>query len=500
MAEDIKRVLRNAGYAKLKQMITYNSHVEDALNMGEEGGEILIPDEVNSAIKAKPTKHEKTEYLLNHIRHSFDLEWLEKFAEVLVGDPGDKQNKKAGKMILDALSPVGTRPIPQEPSSTSQIVDRTRSVPAIASVTAREVEFFLNSSDVTESFNYCSVLSSEMIAELKTSGIVTHEEQEQLSSSGMAQLGGGRIILRALLRDPCQRKLEDFGRILSRDEAHINNQELAGKIGAFLREQPIQGLATQCMRGPQSSPQSAQMRQRSQSASYSQQQGVYGQPLVGNGQHAWPYSQHSGVYGPAGGHYRQPGVYDQQAQVYSPQSGLQPGVCGQHAGQYSQHPAGYMQQGGVHIPGSQHEMYDRYQSPPGPRNRDPVPLQPTSQHGHDSYVLEQGAQLPRDTEESHNLKSPTQASDDPQNHPSQQSGHHSLVAASPLPRVHQGEFTHPPPPVPHQGDVGGLTHPPQPQQNPTDCSERPLSSQSELSEEQICQASSISQPGEETGQ
>jgi hypothetical protein len=66
--------------------------------------------------------------------------------------------------------------------------------------------------------------------------------------------------------------------------------------------------------------------------------------------------------------------------------------------------------------------------------------------------------------------------------------------------VHQGEFTHPPPPVPHQGDVGGLTHPPQPQQNPTDCSERPLSSQSELSEEQICQASSISQPGEETGQ
>ena len=113
MAQDIKDVLRAAGYSELKRLISYNSRVEDALNMGEGGGEILIPDEVNSAIKAKATQYEKTEYLLNHIRHSFDLEWLKKFAEVLVGDPGDMQNKKAGRMLLDALSPVGTRPIPQ---------------------------------------------------------------------------------------------------------------------------------------------------------------------------------------------------------------------------------------------------------------------------------------------------------------------------------------------------------------------------------------------------
>lgn len=120
MAEDIKDVLRNAGYSELKRLITYNSHVEGVLNMGEGGGEILIPDEVNSSIKAKVTQYEKAEHLLNHIRHSFDLEWLKKFAEVLVGDPGDKQNKKAGRMILDALTPVETRPIPQGNGSVSR--------------------------------------------------------------------------------------------------------------------------------------------------------------------------------------------------------------------------------------------------------------------------------------------------------------------------------------------------------------------------------------------
>ena len=63
----------------------------------------LISREVNVLIRSKPTKFEETKYLLEHVLGNFDLDWLKKLAAVLENDPGNQQNREAGRMLMAAI-------------------------------------------------------------------------------------------------------------------------------------------------------------------------------------------------------------------------------------------------------------------------------------------------------------------------------------------------------------------------------------------------------------
>ena len=63
----------------------------------------LISHEVNEYIESKPTKSEKTKYLLKHVLNNSDLDWLKELAAVLENDPGNQQNCEAGRMLMAAI-------------------------------------------------------------------------------------------------------------------------------------------------------------------------------------------------------------------------------------------------------------------------------------------------------------------------------------------------------------------------------------------------------------
>ena len=98
-ADQVKRVLRTAGYSELKSLISYNDYVQDELYMNRS----LISREVNEYIESKPTKSEKAKYLLKHVLNNSDLDWLKELAAVLENDPGNRQNQEAGRMLMAAI-------------------------------------------------------------------------------------------------------------------------------------------------------------------------------------------------------------------------------------------------------------------------------------------------------------------------------------------------------------------------------------------------------------
>ena len=63
----------------------------------------LISCEVNEYIESKPTRSEKAKYLLKHVLHNFDLDWLKELAAVLENDPYNRQNQEAGRMLMVAI-------------------------------------------------------------------------------------------------------------------------------------------------------------------------------------------------------------------------------------------------------------------------------------------------------------------------------------------------------------------------------------------------------------
>ena len=63
----------------------------------------LISRKVNECIESKPTRSEKTKYLLKHVLGNFNLDWLKELAAVLENDPGNRQNQEAGRMLMAAI-------------------------------------------------------------------------------------------------------------------------------------------------------------------------------------------------------------------------------------------------------------------------------------------------------------------------------------------------------------------------------------------------------------
>ena len=98
-ADQVEKVLRTAGYLELRSLISYNDYVQDELYMNRS----LISREVNAVVKSKPTKFEETKYLLEHVLGNFNLDWLKELAAVLEKDPGNRQNREAGRMLMAAI-------------------------------------------------------------------------------------------------------------------------------------------------------------------------------------------------------------------------------------------------------------------------------------------------------------------------------------------------------------------------------------------------------------
>ena len=78
----------------------------------------LISREVNALIKSKPTKFEETKYLLEHILGNFNLDWLKELAAVLENDPGNRQNREAGRMLMAAIGETMDPPTTEHCSGT----------------------------------------------------------------------------------------------------------------------------------------------------------------------------------------------------------------------------------------------------------------------------------------------------------------------------------------------------------------------------------------------
>ena len=96
-----------------------------------------------------------------------------------------------------------------------------------------KIEWFLNEKSIVQLFQYISVQESTVNGSLKNENIISRQEQQEITQTGV-QVKANGVVHKALLKDCSVTKMGTFKDILTLDVTNDANKEMALKIKEFL--------------------------------------------------------------------------------------------------------------------------------------------------------------------------------------------------------------------------------------------------------------------------